>query len=158
METTLTEATTFLESLTPLHWAIAGVVLLLIFIIIAVKASQGRKRREKVAPKLMLEAFQISPLGRDAYLKIKNNGEPATLTSLFVRGRRDIVFKNAFAGHQLEKGKVYGILMEAASQEKIAANFSVELTYFDAKRNVYRQSFDLGNNATRQPKLVQAGR
>lgn len=158
METTLTQARTLLESLTPVHWAIAGAFLLLIFIIIAVNAAQRRKRREKVAPKLMLEAFQISPLGHDAYLKIKNNGEPATLTSLFVRGRRDIVFKNAFAGHQLERGKTYGILMETASPEKIAANFSVELTYFDAKRNVYRQSFDLGNNSSRQPKLVQSGR
>ncbi|MBK7870889.1 MAG: hypothetical protein IPJ74_09470 [Saprospiraceae bacterium] len=159
LETLFAEVKTLLQSFTLMHWAIIGGVLLLLFVVLPLASSRRRKkRRDKVAPKLMLEAFQVSPLGRDAFLKIKNNGESATFTSLFVKGRRDIVFKNAFAGHQLDKGKTYSILLETASQEKITHNFIVELTYFDQMRNVYRQTFDLSKNTTRQPKLVQAGR
>ncbi|MDX1942736.1 MAG: hypothetical protein SFU99_19390 [Saprospiraceae bacterium] len=158
LDTLLAEAKNLIQFFTLTHWAIIGGVLLLLFVILPLaSASRRRKRRAKVAPQLILEAFQVSPLGRDAFLKIKNNGETATFTSLFVKSRRDIVFKNAFAGHQLDRGKTYSVLLEAVAQEKITHNFSIELTYFDQMRNVYRQTFDLSRNATRKPKLVQAG-
>jgi len=158
MDTFLAGAENLIQSLTPTHWLVIGVVMLLLIVIPASLSGRRKKRREKVKPNLVLESFQVSPLGRDAFLKIKNEGEVATLTSLFVRGRRDIIAKNAFAGHKGERGKIYSILLEATAEEKITNNFTVELTYFDQMRNVYRQAFDLKNNATKNPKLMQRGK
>lgn len=158
METFLAEAQTLTQSLTPLHWGVISGVLLLLIALPFILSGRRKRKREQVKPLPALELFQISPLGRDAFLKIKNNGEVATLTSLFVRGRRDIIVKNAFAGHELERGKVYSILLEATADEKISANFNVEITYFDQMRNVYRQTLDLQSNTAKSPKLVQRGR
>ncbi len=157
LDTLLAEAKALIQSFTPIHWAIISGVLLLLILLPVINSARRRRRRRKFAPQLVLEAFQISPLGRDAFLKLRNNGEPATLTSISVRGRRDITFKSAFAGHIIEKGKTYSLLMEATLQAKLSANFSVELIYFDQRRNVYRQTFDLGAGVGRTPKLVQAG-
>ncbi|HMO39023.1 MAG TPA: hypothetical protein PKC76_15275 [Saprospiraceae bacterium] len=158
MDQLLAQAQNLIQTFTPLHWAILSAVIVLCILIPILSRRARRRRRQRFAPQLVLEVFQISPLGRDAFLKIKNNGETATFTSLFVRGRRDIVFRNALAGHELEKGKTYSILLEATAQELISPNFSIEITYFDQMRNVYRQTFNLANNSTRAPKLVQPGR
>ncbi len=158
METFLAEMQNLTQSFTPVHWGVLIGILLLLVSLPFILSGRRKKKREQVKPLLALESFQISPLGRDAFLKIKNNGEVATLTSLFVRDRRDIIVKNAFAGHELGRGKVYSILLEATADEKINVDFNVEITYFDQMRNVYRQTLDLQSNTTKSPKLVQRGR
>ncbi len=158
LETLFADIKSLAQSFTWSHWAAIGAALFLLFLLPVIGASRRKKRRRKVAPQLALEAFQISPLGRDAFLKFKNNGEVATISAIAVRGRNDLVFKNAFAGHTIEKGKTYSILMETVTQDKITHNFSMELTFFDQHRNVYRQIFDLSNLTTRPPKLMQTGR
>lgn len=148
---------TFLQSLTPLQMAMIGGGIVLLFILIAVSGkSRRRKRLRKFAPHIILESFQISPLGRDAFFKIKNKGEVATLTALFIRGRQDIVLKNAFAGHELHRDKSYSILMEVAGNQKINNDFAIELNYLDKIGNVYKQVFELSNKTAKSPKLVKA--
>ncbi len=157
IETLSAKAQEFFQSLSFAQWAIiAGIFFVLFVLIPIIKAKRRQRSRQRIAPKLLLDTFQISPLGRDAYFKIRNNGEQATLLSLFVRGRRDVVPKNAFVGHQIEKEKVYGILLEATAADKLADNFSIEITYLDKIGNVYKQSFELGNKMAKQPKLVKA--
>lgn len=148
---------TFFEKLTPEQWAIIVGAFLLLFVVLPLAArAQRRRRLRKFAPHIILESFQISPLGRDAFFKIRNGGEQATLISLFIRGRRDIVFKNSFVGHELQRDKSYSVLMEATAKDKIAENFSIELNYLDKMGNVYKQAFDLHAKTARQPKLVKA--
>jgi hypothetical protein len=147
------EVLAFME---PLHIAIASAVLLLLLLILFFRASRRKQRRRLLAPALLLESYQVSPLGRDAFLKIKNTGEMATFISLTMKGRQDIAIKNAFAGHQLEKGKSYALMLEATTSQKLNADFTLELTYMDTAGNVYRQALAPGQRSTRQPKLVKA--
>ncbi len=157
IETLSAKAQAIIQSFTFVHWTIIFGILFILFVLIPiVKAKRRQRRRQRIAPILLLDTFQISPMGKDAYFKIRNTGEQATLLSLFIRGRRDVVPKNAFVGHQIEKEKVYGILLEATAMDKLADNFSVELTYLDKIGNVYKQSFELGNKVAKQPKLVKA--
>lgn len=147
----------FFKNLTPEQWAIIGGAALFLFVLLPLYLRFRRRRRlRKFAPQIQLESFQISPLGRDAFFKIKNNGEQATLISLFIRGRRDIVFKNSFVGHELHRDKSYSILMEATAKDKISENFMIELNYLDRIGNVYKQAFDLNAKNARQAKLVKA--
>lgn len=148
---------TFFENITREQWAIIGGVLVFLLVILPLASrARRRSRLRKFAPLIALESFQISPLGRDAFFKIRNNGEQATLVSLFVRGRRDIVFKNSFVGHELQRDKSYSVLMEATAKDKIEENFSIELNYLDKVGNVYKQAFDLSAKSAKQPRLVKA--
>ena len=144
-----------LEQLEPIHWAAIGGFFLLLLIIRIIRGISRRNKLRKIAPNLNLHAFQVAPLGRDAYFKVGNNGEQATLSELNIKGRSDISIKNAVAGHQLEKDKVYGILLEAESTTKINTNFTIELTYMDRNGNVYRQLFLPNQQLTKSPKLVK---
>lgn len=150
---------TFIEELTPLQWGIIGGVFLLLVILRLIFGGSGKRKRKRqrleIAPQLMLHAFQIAPLGRDAFFKVKNNGETATISTLSIKGRKDIAVKNAYAGHQIEKEKVYGILLETTSMEKIKKNFTIELNYMDQAGNVYRQDFPLDQPSAQKPKLVK---
>ncbi len=148
---------TYFQNLSPTDIAIlSGVGVLLLIGLPLVARLRRRQRLRRYAPILVLESFQISPLGRDAFFKIKNNGELATLISLFIRGRRDIVFKNSFVGHELHRDKTYSILMEATTKDKIEDNFTIELNYIDRIGNVYKQAFELNARTAKTPKLVKA--
>ena len=148
----------FTQSLSPLQWGIIGGCIALILILVAsLSAGKRRKKRKArlVAPALKLDTFQISPLGRDAYFKVLNNGQPARLSQLSIKGRKDIVVKNAVAGHELQAGESYRILLEAAGNQKINSDFIIELSYVDLVGNVYQQAFALNQQAAKQPKLVR---
>jgi len=136
------------------YWAIGGTVLLLL-ILWRIAAVQSKKRKlARVAPKLMIEGFQIAPLGRDAFLKMRNAGDPVTFTALQIKGRLDVTVKNALAGHELEKDKSYSLLLEATGQEKLTPNFSIELTYYDQIGNVYVQRFRTDNLSAAKAKVI----
>ncbi len=129
----------WLLALTPEQWAMIGGGILLLLILMIIRRSLRKKKQSLPAPSLELDALQIAPLGRDAFLKIRNRGEAAVLSDLAIHGRKDISVKNAFAGHQIDKNKVYSILLEVEGPEKFSANFSVELTYLDLQGKVRKQ-------------------
>lgn len=145
----------FALGLEPEYWAAGGGGLLLLLIWSSFGKARKKRNIKKVAPELKVHTFQVSPLGRDAFFKIRNDGEMATLSELNFIGRSDIVVKNALAGHQIRKNKIYSLLLEAASQNKIDPNFSIELTFLDTKGNVYRQAFELDTKVALPPKLVK---
>jgi hypothetical protein len=141
----------------PIEWAIAsGSLVILLFSISIANGKRRRKRKaRKVAPTLSLQSFQISPLGRDAYLKVLNNGQTAQITNLKIKGRRDIAVKNAVAGHQLPQGESYRILLESTGQQKLDHNFSMELSYIDQLGNVYQQMFLMKQQFAKPAKLIR---
>lgn len=130
-------------------------VILLLMLSIALGRRRRKRQAKRLAPRLVLEAFQISPLGRDASFKVQNTGQTARLYTLSIKGRNDILVKNAIAGHEILGGETYRILLEAAGQKKLDAGFTIELSYLDQMGNVYRQAFPLSQQAARQPKLVK---
>ena len=146
---------TFVVSVEPEYWAAGGGGLLLVMIWSRFGKARRKRNIKKVAPELKVHAFQVSPLGRDAFFKIRNDGELATLSELAFVGRSDIIVKNALAGHRIERNKVYGLLLEAAAKNKIDPNFSIELTFMDKMGNVYRQAFELDTKVALPPKLIK---
>ena len=154
-EELLAKAQELYQSLPWWAWAAIGGVLLLLIIIVRVRKASRKKRLKEIAPSLSLHAFQIAPLARDAFFKVRNTGEIATLTALNIKGRKDILIKNAVAGHQIEKDKVYSILLEAGATEKIRKNFQIELVYIDSGGNAYKQLFQLDQSLAKTPKLVK---
>lgn len=148
------EVKEWIAEVDPLYWAAGGGSLFLLVLVSTIRKRSQKRRFWRAAPQLTMEAFKISPLGRDAFLKIQNNGEKATLTTISFQGRNDIVVKNALAGHLLDKGKGYSILLETNGQKKMDDNFSIELRFMDARNNVYRQTFIPKNTTTRPAKLV----
>lgn len=144
----------YIEFLSLEQWAMVGAgLLVLIFLNGLRRSAKKRKALKKIAPKLNLHAFQIAPLGRDAFFKLRNDGELATLTGIAIKGRNDILIKNQVVGHKVEKEKVYSILLEASSTTKIAENFTIELSYFDQTGNNYKQAFPLSQKIAKQAKL-----
>ncbi|MCG8329238.1 MAG: hypothetical protein MI974_16200 [Chitinophagales bacterium] len=141
----------------PIEWAAAAG--LFIILLIAISMMSGKRRRKKkaktVAPRLSLQGFQVSPMGRDAYLKVLNNGQLAHITDLSIKGRRDISVKNEVAGHQMPSGESYRILLESVGAEKLSNNFTIELTYMDQLGNVYQQNFPMKQQIAKPAKLIR---
>lgn len=158
LEKLLSNVNELTQSMGLVEWSIGGGGLLLI-LALASLLSTGKRRKKRqaqqAAPLLSLDAFQISPLGRDAYFKVLNNGQPARLSLLEIKGRDDIAVKNAVAGHELQSGESYRILLEATGKEKLSTDFTIELSYLDTFGNVYKQAFPLSQPAARQPRLVR---
>jgi len=141
----------------PIEWAAAGGISIILILAISLMSSKRRKKKRarNVAPQLSLQGFQISPLGRDAYLKVLNTGNSAQITGLDIQGRKDIAVKNAVAGHQLPSGESYRILLESIGQKKLSNNFTIELTYMDQLGNVYKQFFPMKQQIAKPAKLVR---
>ncbi len=156
-EQLLSTAEEFIQHMGPLEWVAAGGAFLALLILLSFSGGKRSKKRKalQVAPQLSLQAFQVSPLGRDAYFKVHNAGQPARLSSLMVKGRKDILVKNAIGGHEISTGESYRILLETSGQQKLDNNFRIELTYMDLLGNVYEQSFALQQQAAKQPRLVR---
>ncbi|NUO00429.1 MAG: hypothetical protein HUU01_07400 [Saprospiraceae bacterium] len=148
------QARTLAAAVAPEYWAIGGTVLVLLLLWRIASAQSKKRKRSAIVPKLMIEGFQIAPLGRDAFLKIRNTGEPVTFSALQIKGRVDVAVKNVLAGHELETDKSYSLLLEATGQEKITPNFSIELTYLDRGGNVYIQRFRTDTLAAGKAKLI----
>lgn len=136
------------QAMTLEEWGIAGggFVVLLLFRWIIKRSKRSKKitpRSQNItqSPVVKLYSFQIAPLGRDAFLKVQNTGELATLTKLEILGRDNIRVRNAVAGHKLAKGKIYSILLEATGPNKIKDGFEVKITYMNSTGKVAVQSF-----------------
>lgn len=143
------------STVAPEYWAGGGMVLVLL-ILWRVASTRSKKRKLALAaPKLMMEGFQIAPLGRDAFLKMRNAGEPITFTGIQIKGRLDVAVKNVLAGHELDKDKSYSLLLEATGQERLTPNFSIELTFLDRIGNVYVQRFRTDNLSAGKAKIIR---
>jgi hypothetical protein len=127
----------------PVEWGIAatGGLGLLILPFLLISGGRRRKTLSRIPTHIAFFSYQSAPLGRDALLKIKNTREDVVLLSVAVKGSEEIDVKNALAGHELLSGKVYGIMLEAVGKDRMLPDFELVLTYMDAGRNVWRQSF-----------------
>ena len=149
------KAEQWIASLTPLEWGIMGGCFFLLLLIRIIYKQSIKQRNLKYAPKLNISEFQISPLGKDAFLKLKNDGEQATLANMEIKGRNDIKVTNSIAGHRMDKNSDYGILLQIDSGGSIKRNFTIELTYQNQKGTGYKQSFPLAYDAPSKPKIVR---
>ncbi|MCB0583921.1 MAG: hypothetical protein KDD06_01115 [Phaeodactylibacter sp.] len=158
LEEILSAVNKYTESMGPVEWGLIGGGIALILILsasLAAGKSRKKRRARQAAPALSLDTFQISPLGRDAYFKVLNSGQPARLSNMAIKGRKDVAVKNAVAGHELQSGESYRILLEATGNQKLDNDFIIELSYVDLIGNVYQQAFALSQHAAKQPKLVR---
>ncbi|MCB0570309.1 MAG: hypothetical protein KDC66_11120 [Phaeodactylibacter sp.] len=151
------KALDWIVSAGPVGWVAMGGGFIILLLMISLATGRRRRKRQarQVAPKLVLGAFQISPLGRDASFKVQNIGQTAKLYTFSIIGRNDILVKNEVAGHEILSGETYRVLLEAAGNKKLDTGFTIELSYLDQMGNVYRQSFPLSQASARQPKLVK---
>ncbi len=131
-----------LAAVDPLYYAV-GVGLLLLLFVIRAMVRQRKKRAINPAmlPQLTLQSFQIAPLGRDAFLKIRNDGPVAQLSAVNIIGRTDIILKNSAAGQVIATGKEYSLLLEAASTNRLTNNLTIELIFSGPDGKAYRQTF-----------------
>ena len=127
---------------------------MLLIIIPMIIRSNKRGKARKIAPDIGLHSFQVAPLGRDAYLRLKNDGHPAIIKALEFKKRQDIGIKNHYFDYRLEPQKVYGLLLNAKGKERIAADFEVILHYNDEAGNQYKQVFRVAENMAQQAKLA----
>ncbi len=151
------ELETFATTPSTERWIALGVLVFVLLLLLAMRINRRTKKKRAFlyAPQLFLDSFQISPLGRDAYVKIANMGAPGTLAKLQVNGRPDLVVKNQVAGHKLERGEQYRILLEAEGPKKIDRDFSFSLTFMDARKNVFQQEFNLRTKSAQKAKLLK---
>lgn len=126
-----------------------GAVLLLIIITLV-----ARRKPKITFPGLVINSFQIAPLGRDAFLKIQNPAQAVVLSQYKIIGRTDVLVKNHLSGHRIETQKEYSILLEANGDERLEPNFSLELTYITEEGNVFRQRILPGQQRLEAPKRV----
>ncbi len=151
------------EALAPLgeyrYYVVGGVALLLLVLIMIVVVKRSLRKRwiKKHAPDLWIQSFQIAPLGRDAFLKIKNTGELAQLKDLRFLKRYDLKAKENYKDYPLEKNKVYGVFLEAAGKDRIEDDFDVELYFEDKVGNSYKQVFNIEEKQARKARLLKRG-
>lgn len=159
VEELLETAKSYLATTGPIEWSVAGGVLLLL--IIALSSGGGRRKRKKraksIAPKLVLQGFQLSPLGRDASLKITNMGGTAKITKLKlkVKNKQNINIKNEAIGHEMPTGASYRILLESGDGRKLDTNFIIEVNYLDQVGNIYLQDINIKQGIAKPPKLIR---
>ena len=121
--------------------AIVAVLLVLVFAL-GIRSSSKKSSLKKHAPHFVYEAFQIAPLGRDAYFKVKNIGHPAYINFAGIKNRADIKISNAnTTNFEVASNKTYGIFCEIQGNQKIKADFEIELEFKDKVGNQYRQIF-----------------
>lgn len=164
METNATsfieQAKVWLQNQETIHLVIGGIgaVLLLVLLILLLRRLFRPQRKALPTPNFVLDTVQIAPLGRDAFVKIRNTGHDGVITGLKVLGRHDIKIKNDVPGHELDAGKVYSLLFEAASTQRLDKNFGLLFTYLDKQGNAYEQQLQLGAAEQPTPKLVMRKR
>lgn len=116
-----------------------GLILLLILIWLLSKLFRSGKKSQGI----IVQSFQLAPLGRDAFLKITNPGDSVTLLFANIIGREDVIIKNEVAGQKIPAAGSYSILLEAAGEQRLNKNFSVQFTFVDEQKQTYHQVFSL---------------
>ncbi len=144
----------FLKSVEPMHWAIAGGILFILILIPIILRSIKKSKADKIKPALLLHSFQISPLGKDAWLRLRNVGQLAILKDLKFKKRTDIQSKTDFREVRVEQGNTTSFFLHGMGQERIRENFDVEFLYSDAKGNLYKQVLKLDGKVMQKAKLL----
>jgi len=142
-----------------LEWAVAG-ALGFGLVLLPVIAGSGRRAKRPlpaVPMHVVFHSFQVAPLGRDALLKVQNTRDDVVLLSAAIKRTKNVVVKNALAGHEFGAGKVYGLLLEVVGKDRMLPDFEVVITYMDARRNVFRQSFFPELQGAKPPKRIKRG-
>lgn len=117
-------------------------VLLVLFFAVGIRTNNKKSKLKKYAPEFIFEAFQIAPLGRDAYFKVKNIGHPAYVNFVGIKNNPEVKITNAnTTNFEVATNKVYGVFCEIQGNQKIKANFEIELDFKDHLGNQYRQTF-----------------
>ncbi len=141
----------FVNTLTPDQKIMALVGMGVLLLIIILRKIFRSKSKKTASPKrkgggakgtLSIHSYQIAPLGRDAFLKIKNNGPTITLTQLSI-ANQNILIKNALAGQKIDEGKIYSILLESKDANKIPEGLEIEVTFLNSKHLAEKQLFTL---------------
>ena len=132
----------WLASVDPLYYAIGGGVLLLLLIVRSVTRRRKQVTDSIHQPKLAIQSFQIAPLGRDAFLRIRNEGPPARLSAVNIYGRNDVVIKNNAAGQLIDTGKEYSLLLETTSTNRLTKNIDIDMIFAGPDGRVYQQRFN----------------
>jgi hypothetical protein len=144
MESTMsTYLPEWLQAYDPLLILGLGIGALVLFIILLVLIIRAVSRSRIKHQGLIIQSFQIAPLGRDAFLKLTNPGVGVTLTAVVVTGRADVIVKNQVAGQSIAQGGTYSILLEATADQRLRTDFQLHFTFFDEDKKVYRQQFSL---------------
>ncbi len=141
--TTSTYLPEWLQAYDPLLIFGVGIGALIIFIILLVLIIRAVSRSRVKHTGLVIQSFQIAPLGRDAFLKLNNPGVGVTLSSVVITGRADVVVKNQVAGQAIARGGTYSILLEATADQRLRTDFQLRFMFFDEERKVYQQQFSL---------------
>jgi len=156
METTSNSLQTllsFLKNIDPLYWAIVGSSLFLLLLIPIILRSVKKSKANKVKPDLILHSFQISPLGKDAWLRLRNEGQLAILKDLKLKKRQDIRTKTNFREVKISQGNTTSLFLNATGQERIREDFEIEILYADALGHLYKQVLKLEGKMMMKAKL-----
>ncbi len=138
-----------------LHFVLAGGFFILLLILIPVILRSVKKSKvRKIAPDFKLLSFQISPLGKDAWLRLRNDGHLAVLKDLQFKKRTNLIVKNAFRENKVGKGVTVSLFLQATTQDRIREDFAAEILYADAKGHLYRQTLKLDSKIMQAAKLL----
>ena len=138
-----------------LYWVGGGAALLLLSIIIALTLRGVKKSKaRKIAPDLTFQAFQISPLGKDAWLRLRNTGHLAVLKDVKFKKRKDILVKGAFRENKIGTDTTVNLFLHATQQDRIREDFDIEILYSDAKGRLYRQNLKLDGKVMMKAKAI----
>jgi hypothetical protein len=157
METTdniLDTVLPFIQSIEPMYWAIAGGVLFLLILIPIILRSIKKSKAAKIKPALVLHSFQISPLGKDAWLRLRNVGQLAVLKDLKFKKRNDIISKTNFREVRVGQGNTTSLFLQGTGQNRIREDFEIEFLYSDAQGHLYKQVLKLDGKVMQKAKLL----
>lgn len=143
-----------LQSVEPMYWAFAGGILFLLILIPIILRNIKKSKANKIKPALILHSFQISPLGKDAWLRLRNVGQLAVLKDLKFKKRNDIQSKTNYKEVRIDQGNTTSLFLHGTGQERIRENFEVEFLYSDAKGNLYKQILKLDGKVMQKAKLL----
>lgn len=138
----------------PLYLVIGVAVMLLLILLPIILRSIKKGKAGKVKPDIVLKSFQISPLGRDAWLRLRNEGHLAVLQDVKVKKRKDILVKTNFKDVKMPSQGTTSLFLNALGEERIREDFELELLYIDSIGNHYRQKLRLEDKVMHRAKLL----
>jgi hypothetical protein len=144
----------FLQGVEPVYWAIAGGILFFLILIPIILRSVKKSKANKLKPILVLHNFQISPLGKDAWLRLRNEGQLAILKEMKFKKRNDIQPKTNFREVKIGQGNTTSLFLHGTGQERIREDFEVEFLYSDAQGHLYKQVLKLDGKVMQKAKLL----
>lgn len=149
MENIKTYIPEWLEAYDPQLVLAVGAGLLLLIVVFLIRGIVRAFSSKKVNHQgLMVQSFQLAPLGRDAFVKIQNLGTSVVLLSVNTSNPTNVTVKNQVAGQEIISNGTYSILLEASGNERINKQLNMIVLFADQDKNRYEQVFQLQNLET----------